>query len=180
MSRLGSPAHIAPKGSVTRNLVSSIVAAIAVLSLASCAQDRASGPFAVPDGATLIGNPPTQSSPVTLAAIQTEPAAYLGKTVLIQATAEDVCQAMGCWMTVKGDGPTMWVRWSSGCGGEFSFPKDVAGKNVVIEGMLREKEMTPEEAQHLAAESKTMEAAEITGKTFEIDAVSCVVLRGSA
>lgn len=154
--------------------------AIVVLFLASCARNQGSGSFAVPNGATLIGNAPTQASPIALAAIQKEPAAYLGKTVLIQATAEDVCQGKGCWMTVKGDGPAMWVRWSTGCGGEFAFPKDVAGKKVVIEGTLREKEMTPEEAQHLAAESKDMNAAEIAGKTFEIDAVSCVILGASA
>jgi hypothetical protein len=94
------------------------------------------------------------------------------KTLLVQAVAEDVCQGKGCWMTVKGEGEAMWVRWSTGCGGEFAFPKDVVGKKVVIEGTLREKEMRPEEAQHLAAEAKNMNAAEITGKTFEIDAVS--------
>ena len=157
-----------------------MVAAISITLVASCAREQPSGPFAVPNGATLIGNAPTQVSPISLAAIQKEPAAYVGKKVLIQATAEDVCQGKGCWMTVKSDGPAIWVRWSTGCGGEFAFPKDVAGKKVVIEGTLREKEMTPEEAQHLAAESKEMNAAEIAGKTFEIDAVSCVVLGASA
>lgn len=156
------------------------IAAIAVLCLAACARNQASGPFPVPAGATLIGNPPTQEKPVALAAIQKEPAAYVGKTLLVQAVAEDVCQGKGCWMTVKGEGEAMWVRWSTGCGGEFAFPKDVVGKKVVIEGTLREKEMTPEEAQHLAAEAKNMNAAEIAGKTFEIDAVSCVILSTSA
>jgi hypothetical protein len=157
-----------------------MVAAIILVLLSACAKDQVSGPFAVPSGATLIGNAPTQQKPIALIAIQKEPSAFVGKTILVQAVAEDVCQGKGCWMTVKGEGGPMWVRWSTGCGGDFAFPKDVVGKKVVVEGTLREKDMTPEEAQHMAAEAKRMNAAEITGKTFEIDAVSCVILGASA
>ena len=177
MSPLGNSAPIAP---AVRARALWIAVVIAIAFLASCAPEQSSGPFVVPAGATLIGNAPTQTSPVALTVIQKEPSSYVGKTVLIQATADEVCQAKGCWMTVKGEGPAVWVRWSSGCGGEFAFPQDVAGKKVVVEGTLREKELAPEEAQHLADESKGMTAAEIAGKTFEIDAVSCVILGASA
>jgi len=154
---------------------------IAVPLLAACSIERtAPKHFEIPEGAVLVGNSPSQKSPVSLLAIQKEPDAYLGKTVLVQATAEEVCQAKGCWMTVKEAGPSIWVRWSSGCGGTFAFPKDVAGKKVLIEGTLVQKEVSEEEAQHIAAESKGLSASEIAGKTFEIDAVSCVILPPSA
>lgn len=162
-------------------LESATACAIAAVSIAACSGERgAPQHFEIPDGAVLVGNAPSQVSPVSLQAIQKEPETYLGKTVLIQATAEDVCQAKGCWMTLKEQGPSIWVRWSSGCGGEFAFPKDAAGKRVLVEGTLVEKELSSEDAEHIAGESKSLNASEIAGKAFEIDAVSCVILPPAA
>lgn len=137
--------------------------------------------FAPPAGATSIGKALTQPTPMKLAALQANVAPHLQETVLVEATAEAVCQAKGCWMTVKdGEGAPIWVRWSSGCGGEFAFPKDAAGKRVVVEGTLSEKEITAEEAEHYAGESPGMDATKIAGKTFEINATACVVMPQAA
>ncbi len=135
------------------------------------------GAFAPPAGSTAIGQPITQPAPMKLAALQADVAPHLARTVLVEATAEAICQAKGCWMTVKdGEGAPIWVRWSSGCGGEFAFPKDAAGRRVLVEGTLSEKEISAEDAEHLAEESLGLDAAKIAGKTFEIDATACVVL----
>jgi hypothetical protein len=141
------------------------------------AQETAASAYVPPAGAAAIGRPVTQHAPAKLASVQSDFTPYLSKTVLVEATVEAVCQAKGCWMTVKdGAGAPIWVRWSSGCGGEFAFPKDAAGRRVVVEGTLAEKEITPEEAAHYAGESQGMDAAKIAGKTFEINATACVVL----
>lgn len=137
-------------------------------------------PFAPPAGSTAIGQPITQPAPLKLAALQADVASHLTKTVLVEATAEAVCQAKGCWMTVKdGQGAPIWVRWSSGCGGEYAFPKDAAGKRVLVEGTLAEKEISADDAAHIAGESPGMDATKIAGKTFEINATACVVLPGA-
>ncbi len=125
--------------------------------------------------------PITQSAPVRLAAIRSDAAKYMSKTVLVEATADRVCQAKGCWMTVKdGEGAPIWVRWASGCGGEYAFPKDAAGKRVIVEGTLTEREITAEEAEHYASDSPGIDAAKIAGKSFEIDATACLVMPESA
>jgi hypothetical protein len=156
-----------------------LIAAGLAIGLCGCAREGAaptSKRFELPEGAVLIGNPVTQERPVPLSRVQQDPTGYLQRAVFIGAVAEDVCQAKGCWMTVKDQGSVIWVRWASGCGGEFAFPKDVSGKRVLIEGTLSERNVTPEEAAHIAGESKGMSASEIAGKTFEIEAVSCVIL----
>jgi hypothetical protein len=123
----------------------------------------------------------TQAVPLKLAALRSDTGTHLSKTVLVEATAQAVCQAKGCWMTVKdGEGAPIWVRWGSGCGGAYAFPKDAAGKRVVVEGTLVESEITPEQAAHYASESPGMDAAKIIGKTFEIHATACAVLPESA
>ncbi len=133
--------------------------------------------FVPPSGATSIGQPLTQATVVKLAALRSDAASNVSKTVLVEATAQAVCQAKGCWMTVKdGDSSPIWVRWASGCGGAFAFPKDAAGKRVLVEGTLVESEITADQAAHYASESPGMDAAKITGKTFEINATACVVL----
>lgn len=131
----------------------------------------------MPQGAIALGKPVTQPQSLRLAEMQNNFTPYLQKTVLIEATAEKICQAKGCWMTVvDGEGAPIWVRWASGCGGEFAFPKDAAGKRMVVEGTLAEKEISAEDAEHIAGESPGMDAAKIAGKTFEINATACVVL----
>lgn len=131
----------------------------------------------MPQGAVALGKPVTQPQSLRLAEIQNNFTPYLQKTVLLEATAEKICQAKGCWMTVvDGEGAPIWVRWASGCGGEFAFPKDAAGKRMVVEGTLAEKEISAEDAEHIAGESPGMDAAKIAGKTFEINATACVVL----
>jgi hypothetical protein len=134
-------------------------------------------PFAAPVGAVAVGNAFTQPTPVRLSAVRADMPSYLTKTVLVEATADRVCQSKGCWMTVTdGDGGPIWVRWSSGCGGAFAFPKDAAGKRVIVEGTLSESEITQEAAEHYASESPGMDASKIVGKTFEINATAFVLI----
>ncbi|MAF26269.1 MAG: DUF4920 domain-containing protein [Gemmatimonadota bacterium] len=135
---------------------------------------------AVPEGAVVIGQELTRTEPVTLATVQSAPETYFEQTILVAATAESVCQSMGCWMTVReGEGEIVWVRWGEGCGGEFAFPKDIAGKRVLLEGSIYPKEISEEDAEHIAEESGGMTAEEIAGKAFEINATACVILPGA-
>jgi len=118
-------------------------------------------------------------APVTLAQVRANPEAFFEKTLLIEGTAAAVCQAKGCWMTITdGQGEPIWVRWSTGCGGNYAFPKDAAGHHVVLQGSFYPKEISPADAEHLAEESGTLKAEEIAGKTFEINATAFVLFPG--
>lgn len=135
--------------------------------------------YRAPEGATLVGEEITVEKPVQLAVVKKSPADYFEQTILVEATAANVCQSKGCWMTMTdGEGEPIWVRWSSGCGGKYAFPKDASGKRVVIQGSIYEKEIDAAAAEHLAEESENMKAEEITGKTLEMNATAFVILPG--
>jgi hypothetical protein len=130
-----------------------------------------------PAGTILIGEPIQAGEPVKLAAVQADPAAYFEKTILVEGTAAAICQAKGCWMTIAdGEGEPIWVRWSSGCGGKYAFPKDAAGRRMIVQGSFYEKEIDAAAAEHLAAENETIDKDAIVGKTFEMNATGCVLL----
>jgi len=135
---------------------------------------------ALPEGAEPLGEPITVTeAPVPLATVRANPEAYFEKTILVEATAQDICQKAGCWMTiVDGDGEPIWVRWSSGCGGQYAFPKDAQGRRLLVQGSFYAKEIAPEDAEHIAGESPGMKMAteDIAGKTFEMNATACVLL----
>jgi hypothetical protein len=172
--------------------VSAVVALGAALLLPGCAPREGSAPAtgtpsaevaateapSLPPGASRIGEAITvTTAPVQLAAVRANPSAYFDKTLLVEGTAAAVCQAKGCWMTITdGQGEPIWVRWSSGCGGAYAFPKDAAGRRVILQGSFYAKEISPADAEHLAGESGGMAAAEIAGPTFEINATACVLL----
>ncbi|MGQ0721707.1 MAG: DUF4920 domain-containing protein, partial [Candidatus Eiseniibacteriota bacterium] len=127
--------------------------------------------LAAPSGSTSAG------ASAKLAAVLAEPAKYFEKTIVVEATAAAVCQSKGCWMTITdGEAEPIWVRWSSGCGGQYAFPKDAAGRRVLVQGSFYEKEIAPADAAHLAAESKGLVAEDIAGKTYEMNATAFVLL----
>jgi hypothetical protein len=137
--------------------------------------------YALPEGAVAIGEPITANAPVRLATLRDDPSPWFERTILVEATAVNVCQAMGCWMTIRdGEGEPIWVRWASGCGGQYAFPKDSAGRRVLVQGSIYEKEISPEDAEHLAGESEGLSAEKIAGKTYEMNATACVILAEEA
>jgi hypothetical protein len=143
------------------------------------AETAAPAMYRAPEGATTLGEEITVEAPVQHAVLKKSPADYFEKTILVEATAAKVCQSKGCWMTVTdGEGDPIWVRWSSGCGGQYAFPKDVSGKRVIVQGSIYEKEIDAAAAEHLAGETEGMDAEKIVGKTFEMNATAFVILPG--
>jgi len=68
--------------------------------------------------------------------------------VMITAEIKDICQAKGCWMTLKTpNGQSARVTFK-----DYSFfvPKDASGKKVIIKGIASLEELAIEEAKHYA------------------------------
>ncbi len=87
----------------------------------------------------------------------------------------EVCQAKGCWMKVDlVDGKEVFVRFKDY---GFFVPKDVAGKDVILNGMAFVEEMTVEDQKHYAEDEGATqeELAKITEPKqtlrFEADGV---------
>ncbi|WP_158973780.1 DUF4920 domain-containing protein [Cellulophaga sp. L1A9] len=96
-------------------------------------------------------------------------------TTKFTGTVIDVCQAKGCWMNVElENGAQAMVKFKDY---GFFMPKDIAGKQVVVNGLAFVEEMSVEEQRHYAedgGESEEAIAAIVSPKKtlrFEADGV---------
>lgn len=85
----------------------------------------------------------------------TELAAKMGDkkelTTKVEGTVDEVCKMKGCWMTVKtADGKTMRVTFKDY---GFFVPKDIAGKQVVFEGLAQTTVTPVAELRHYAEDA---------------------------
>lgn len=95
--------------------------------------------------------------------------------VKLVGTADAVCQAKGCWLTMKTpEGQEMRVRFKDY---GFFVPKDIAGKIVVINGWAHREQVPVSDLQHYAKDAgkSDKEVAAITKPeeqlNFEADGV---------
>jgi hypothetical protein len=72
-------------------------------------------------------------------------------TAKVKGKVQAVCQAKGCWMDIDlGNGEVMKVKFKDY---GFFVPKDIAGSNVVIEGIARREMVDVETLQHYAEDA---------------------------
>jgi hypothetical protein len=63
----------------------------------------------------------------------------------------DVCREKGCWMKLeKEDGQTMMVKFKDYA---FFMPKDIVGKEVVVDGEATVKEVSVKQQRHYAKDA---------------------------
>ncbi|SDF27561.1 DUF4920 domain-containing protein [Cellulophaga baltica] len=89
-----------------------------------------------------------------------------------KGTVIDVCQAKGCWMNVTLDnGAQAMVKFKDY---GFFMPKDIAGKEVIVNGLAFIEQMSVEEQRHYAEDGGESEAAIASivapKKTFRFEA----------
>jgi hypothetical protein len=90
--------------------------------------------------------------------------------VVVKAKVEEVCQAKGCWMNlVDNQGATdeqLFVKFKDYA---FFVPKDIAGREVLIEGVAYKEETSIDELRHYAEDAKKSaeEIAAITEPVIE-------------
>jgi hypothetical protein len=88
------------------------------------------------------------------------------------AKVDAVCQAKGCWMTLNlEDGNQVMVKFKDY---GFFVPKDIAGKEVIVNGLAFVEEVSVDEQRHYAEDAgkSEEEIAAITApkKTFSFEA----------
>ena len=137
----------------------------------ACAAPRADHP---PFSGTTVGEPIATSEVVPLATVHDDPEPYFNRVVLVEGTARAVCQKVGCWMQLEDRDRVALVRWESGCGGKYTFPKDAAGKRVLIQGTFYPKQLSESEARHIEGESDRPIVLERDG--YELNASAFVLL----
>jgi hypothetical protein len=78
---------------------------------------------------------------------------------MVQGKVDAVCQAKGCWMTmISPAGEEMMVRFKDY---GFFMPKDIAGREVIVNGKAFYQSTTVEELRHYAEDAgKSVEEIE--------------------
>ena len=92
--------------------------------------------------------------------------------VKFKATVTDVCQAKGCWMKLElSNGEQAMVRFKDY---GFFMPMNIAGKEVIVNGLAFVEEMSIADQQHYAEDAGKTDAeiAQITKpkKTYGFEA----------
>jgi hypothetical protein len=127
-------------------------------------------------GVELIGENMQAQPRIRYSIVDASPQEFLGKTVIVDATVKAVCQNAGCWMQIEDGGHTAMVRWFTECGGKYSFPKDAAGKRVLVQGTLERKHTDKDQAEHMETEAGRDLAIPTDG--YELDANSVLIFDG--
>lgn len=95
----------------------------------------------------------------------------VGKTVRLRATVDEVCQSMGCWLIVKEGDITMRIKTKDHA---FYVPKNIAGRIVIVEGVVLEQIIEESLARHYAEDAGKSEAEieAITGEQRELSLIA--------
>lgn len=88
-------------------------------------------------------------------------------TITLTATVSEVCQVKGCWMILVDGDTKVRVTFKDYA---FFMPKDLAGKKVVVEGVLTEEVLSEKDARHYAEDAgkSKAEIAKIKGDQREL------------
>lgn len=128
-----------------------------------------------------LGKPLTLKETTPIASLVAEPGKYVGKTVQTRGKVTEVCQKMGCWMSLADEsGKHVRIKVNDG---EIVFPKSAAGKTAIAEGRFAKLELTREQAvarkKHEAEENgKLFDAASVTGPAviYQLQGTGAVIL----
>jgi hypothetical protein len=110
-----------------------------------------------------VGEPVSDGEIITVAEVVDHAADLDGQTVRVAGVTEEVCQQMGCWLTLRPEsGPSaspVRVKVATGDDGAyaFTFPKDIAGRDVVLVGTVAQREVPVDERRHYAEDAGATE-----------------------
>jgi hypothetical protein len=107
------------------------------------------------------------------------PADWDGKTVVVEAEVDAVCQMKGCWMTFTSNDDKVRISFKDY---GFFVPMDLGGRTVRVEGIFAITEVSVDEARHyLEDEGRHEEALAITEpeRTYEIVATGVIAAPAS-
>jgi len=123
------------------------------------------------DGSRLFGAEITEEQSVTpLADLLTRAAEFNGQVVKTEGVISQVCQRMGCWMELRVDAEgSAGVRVPM-AGHSFFLPRDVAGRQAVVQGQLTVAELPEDHQEHLREEG-----AELATGNVQIEATGVIV-----
>lgn len=107
-------------------------------------------------GTAVYGDSVENSNFIELSSLQTAMTDENKKDMKVKGIVHKVCQAKGCWMTMKlSNGDEMRVTFKDY---KIFVPKDLAGKEVILDGFAYTDTSTVKELQHFAKDAGKSEA----------------------
>ena len=107
-------------------------------------------------GTAVFGDSVKNDQVIELASIQTEMKGESKKDMKIKGVVKEVCQEKGCWMTMTLDnGDEMRVTFKDY---KIFVPKDLGGKEVVLDGFAYTDTTSVEKLRHYAKDGGKSEA----------------------
>src|SRR6187431_47709 len=98
-----------------------------------------------------VSNPETA---ISMAEVSTQLDSLDSLNVVMKAKVSEVCQAKGCWMNLTSGADSthveMFVQFKDY---GFFMPKDLAGKEVIVEGKAYKEATSVEELRHYAEDA---------------------------
>ncbi len=95
--------------------------------------------------------------------VQTEKQAFK-----IKGVVDEVCQMKGCWVTLSND-QNLSIRVTFKDYG-FFVPKDISGREIILEGSASAVQLSEEEARHYAEDSgKAFDSSSVKEISFVAD-----------
>jgi uncharacterized protein DUF4920 len=124
-----------------------------------------------PPAETVYGRPRAlATAPLTVAQASSE--ANAGRTVAVRGRTAEVCRSRGCWLVLSEGARSIRVTFRDYA---FFVPKDLAGKTVVVEGVLSRRQLSADEAKHYAEESGAATSNPDPREEWSLVATSVVV-----
>ncbi len=120
----------------------------------------------------VYGEGVAMKSSVPLPEVVGKIAEYDGKTVRLEGVVESVCPKKGCWMWIADGDSRVFVKFKDY---GFFVPKDCTGQELVVEGIVKKKMHSVDEARHYAEDRGDHEGAK---KITEPQPVTEVVATG--
>jgi len=143
------------------------------LTFAAIACQSGGSASTLPAGASI--GVPIEARPILhFAVVDATPEKFFHQTLLVEGKVKAVCQTKGCWMQIEEEGHVAWVRWETGCGGKYAFPKDAAGKRILVQGSFYPKTINAEDAEHLKQEAGG--TLDVAPETYEFNASAVRIL----
>ncbi len=106
--------------------------------------------------AAIYGDSVKEDNVIQLAAVTTAMKGEAKKDLKIRGKVEEVCQKKGCWMVMKlATGEDMRITFKDY---KFFVPKDLAGKEVVVDGYAYLDTTSVKQLQHYAKDGGKSDA----------------------
>lgn len=135
-----------------------LLSVIAISILASC-NSTATTELQSPENlkaSAVYGDSVLNDNVIQIAAVTTAMRGETKQNMKIQGKVEEVCQEKGCWMTMKmEDGEVMRITFKDY---KFFVPKDLSGKEVIIDGYAYVDTTSVKQLQHYAKDGGKSEA----------------------